>query len=259
MKKHTTLSPSSYLDDLNGAVRENPVAAGAIGLGILWMFFGGKRFPALAASAAGMAGGAVTAGARGLRDGAVATSSVVSETAGRVYSEIEGAAKKAGEAFQTDTKDDAQQSGQSGYYDMASEQSGHWSRLGTSVREHASAAFERQPLLLGAIGLAAGAAIAATFKPTEKEQSLMGESAGSFKARAAGLVDDAVDLAKSRTSSALKVMAEEATAQGFTATNVKDRLMATADKLKSAAKATSVGNEGARNENFKKSSSSQPL
>lgn len=252
MKKHTTLSPSSYLDDLNGAVRENPVAAGAIGLGILWMFFGNRRFPAFAASAAGTAGGALTAGARGLRDGAVATSSVISETAGRVYSEIEGTATKMGEAFHADTKAGAPHSGHPGYYDMASHQSGHWSRLGTSVREQARTAFEHQPLLLGAIGLAAGAAIAATFKPTEKEQSLMGESADSFKARATGLVDDAVDFAKSRTSSALKVMAEEATAQGFTATNVKDQFKATAEKLKSAAKTASAGNEDARNENLQK-------
>ncbi len=43
-----TVRETSFIDELNMAIRDNPVAAGLIGAGALWMFFGGAKIPALA-------------------------------------------------------------------------------------------------------------------------------------------------------------------------------------------------------------------
>ena len=45
----TRATGRGFVDHLEDAVRENPVAAGLVGLGIAWMFLGGK-VPGAAAS-----------------------------------------------------------------------------------------------------------------------------------------------------------------------------------------------------------------
>jgi hypothetical protein len=244
---------SQFLDDLNGAMRDNPVAAGLIGMGVLWMFLGGNRIAAIggtvpraARSTTHALGAAAGAGARAVHHGASAASSTLSATAGQVRSGAARAADAVGDAVQWGQE---AVRGSSDYYAEASAASPSegWSaeRVTSSAQGYArnaqqrlSSAFDRQPLLLGAVGLAIGAGIAAAFRPTETERALMGQAGAELKDKAQAVAKDAVELAKTRTSKALEAMAQEAEAQGLTAAAAKDDLRSRAEAVKNVAKAS---------------------
>jgi hypothetical protein len=99
------------------------------------------------------------------------------------------------------------------------------------------ATFERQPLLLGAIGLAIGAGMAAAVPTTETEQEFAGETAATVTAQvkefASGQVDKVTETAQ-RTLDAVK---QEAAAQGLTADAAKEAAAAIGDKVKKVAQA----------------------
>jgi hypothetical protein len=238
MHRHPAQKHSSYLDGLNAAVRDNPVAAGCIGLGLVWMVLGGKRIRGMAGATAGAAGGAVSAGAHAVRDGVAAAGSAASDVAGRVYSGAREAADAASKAFGSDETQSHHASRHRDYYEAVSQPpTQSWSQRSASLQQGVNGAFERHPLLIGALGLAAGAAIAASFKPTETEQSLMGDALASMKSQAANAADEGL----SRMEDAVQVMADEASAQGLTPSAMKDKFSAAAEKVKTVAKNTVAG------------------
>jgi hypothetical protein len=72
--------------------------------------------------------------------------------------------------------------------------------------------FERQPLMLGAFGLAVGAAIAASLPLSDVENDLMGDTADVVKGKAGRLFEDTKGRAADLASKGLK----EAELQGLT-------------------------------------------
>ena len=84
-------SSTRFVDDLNTAIRENPVAASLIGMGALWMFFGGAKIPAFAPKVAKAAAGAIGSAAQASGNAASGISaagnqaaSAIRQTASRV-------------------------------------------------------------------------------------------------------------------------------------------------------------------------------
>jgi ElaB/YqjD/DUF883 family membrane-anchored ribosome-binding protein len=67
---------------------------------------------------------------------------------------------------------------------------------GYMAQRRVSDVFEQQPLLMGAVGLALGAAIGALLPSTEAEDRLMGETRDEVAARAAELAGDAYEKAR---------------------------------------------------------------
>ena len=94
-----------------------------------------------------------------------------------------------------------------------------------------SESLEKQPLLLGAIGLAVGAGIASTFATTAVESELMGEQGSVARQKLQGLSDDVTDRAK-QIASALK---EEAKRQGLTPDAAKNVAAGIGEKVKTIA------------------------
>jgi hypothetical protein len=209
-----------FLDNLNDAVRDNPVAAGLIGLGLAWMVLGKStsvmRKTSAAASAAAdtveatteaVADGVapvVTGAADHLRKAA----SGLGET---VAGGVQNAASRIRRAVTPGTEDGGPPPLARGFVDLV----------------------ERQPLALGAVGLAVGAAIASAFPSTEAEGRVIGPAGGKFR----DTVADAGDILADRVGSAVGAAADEAEKQGLTPSALKETMAEGATKLRAAADA----------------------
>src|SRR5689334_2452587 len=94
---------ASMMDRVNDAVRDNPVAAGLIGVGLFMTFFGTARIPSLAAklpggikSAAGAVADTVASGSRSASDGISAAGATVANTATRLAGQASAATEGLG-------------------------------------------------------------------------------------------------------------------------------------------------------------------
>jgi hypothetical protein len=229
----------AYLDDLNGAIQQKPLAAALIGLGLIGMFVSRRGLvrmttplPGLAKSAAAGVGGAAGSGIDQLRSGASAAMDAaesvkegVGERAKRLAAALTPASQSEDSAPNSPNEQGSPSSFQSIDVGFA------------AVRQKVGDACEQQPLLIGLAGLAVGAVVAAAFKPTTLEQDVLGESAASLREQAGAAVAEA----KSRAARAAQAMQDEARARGLTASDAQAELKATAQKATQAAKATFSG------------------
>ncbi len=183
----------SFFDSLVSAARENPLAASLIGGGALWLLIGSERLKSAADAAKSAASPVVDAAARHvraaasglepaaapptapdldqagamhlgetLRDAGSAASDALSGAAGKVTDRLTESAASLRESFGnlTHPLPEAFENAQSSLGDL----------------------LERQPLLLGAVGLAVGAAVAGAFQTSELENTWLGEISDDVKA-----------------------------------------------------------------------------
>jgi hypothetical protein len=239
---------SGFAGDLNAAIRENPVAAGLVGMGVLWMFFGsprlsgvGSALPGAAMSATravgaaaeamgGMVGEAIAGTASrvsetsrqvggAISSGAEAAATMVRDTASAGYDVLKSKGEAAGETM-TRTATDTQRS---------SLEYGREIRL--SVQQNLTRTLERQPLLLGAIGLAIGVGIASAFPSTKIEQDMMGEAGAAVKDK----IQDIATETSERAQDVFDEVKKAAAAHGLTPDSAKENLKGVAEKVKTAA------------------------
>jgi hypothetical protein len=78
------------------------------------------------------------------------------------------------------------------------------------VQNDLGALFERQPLVIGAVGLAIGAGIAAAFPTTEVESRLAGETSDQVKSRTRRFASEQVESGRTLAAQALKEVEREA-------------------------------------------------
>jgi len=231
---------SDFVASLQNAVRENPISAALIGMGVLWLFMGGsntslaggegrKSIFGTTAEGAGHATGAVREAGRqvGNAAGAVAetASNLVrqgSAAAGEAASNAVGqAADLVTTAYNSTTDVASQAAGQvsaavQGLHGTGSE----W---GNTVQKNIADMFERQPLLLGAIGVAIGAGIAASLPTTEAENELMGGVSDALRET----VTDKIGEVKEMADAAVK----EAKVQGLTPDAASEAIRGVAAKV----------------------------
>src|SRR3954464_13297584 len=183
---------ASFFDSLRSAVRDNPVAAALIGGGAAWLLVGNAGVKAAASSAAAAASPVVDAGARNLRS---ATSGLKQTVAPPTAPEMDheaspGIGENLREARQAasgaisgaaETIRDRFDEG-IGY---ARENLGKLNPGNESFTKAQSALaemFERQPLAIGAIGLAIGAVLAGSFRTSDLESDWIGDLSDDVKA-----------------------------------------------------------------------------
>ena len=234
----------SFISALQDAARENPVSAALIGMGVLWLFMGGSNTSLFG----GGGRKSIFHKAASYPEHAVgdvgSTSRQVAENTADAASQIGGAVRQASTAVGDVASRTGAQAADvlsSAYKtatDIASESTGvvanatstaaravqeKGAALGTVVQQNLSDLFNRQPLLLGALGVAVGAGIAASIRTTAAEERAFGEAS------------DSVREAVAEKTEALKEMAaaavNEAKAQGLTPKAAAEALRMVGDKV----------------------------
>jgi hypothetical protein len=238
----SNINSNDFVAGLQDAVRQNPVSAALVGMGVLWMFTGGAKItaaaallsPAARAAATGVGAGSQMAAdavgvasdsvrslgsrvADSVRDTVSGASASVNETASQAYDAVKGAAisttkTAAGEAASTRS-------------------------IANSLQGNLKDTFERQPLLLGAIGLALGAGMAATLPRTDMESEFAGDAADRATKQLKDFASEQVDRVTETAKRTVEAVKEEAAAQGLTPQAAKDGAAAVVDKLKKVAQA----------------------
>lgn len=244
---------SQFVSGLKDAVRDNPIAAGLIGLGAVWFFVGGSRMAALGgvmAGATGSAGGAVGSGissvTRAVGDQVATASEAAVDAARSLKDGIVAGAQGSNTAVRATAKpgDNAVADAGSGTFssehgaaDLA-KLTAHGTELFGSVQKSLTKTLERQPLVLGGIGLAIGAGIASAFALTQTESELIGNAGAKVRGSVESLAAETAETARNVAGDAFKAMKEEAKQQGFTASDLQNNLQDVGERLKSVAGAT---------------------
>jgi len=224
------------VDRLNAAIRDNPLAAGLIGAGLAWMLMGGakgfgvmagaaKDAVGMAGSAAATAGGAV---AGGVTKAALATAAGLKSAA----TDVTGSgASLVPDIPDTDKAIEASAEAGATVGNRINSAAAAGREYGAAIQSRLSESLEKQPLLLGAIGLAIGAGIASTFATTAVESELMGEQGSAARQKLQGLAGDVTDRAK-QIASDLK---DEAGRQGLTPDAAKSAAAGIGEKVRAVA------------------------
>jgi hypothetical protein len=210
---------SDFIQDLGDAVRKNPLSAALIGMGVLWLFTGGRPVESAGDAVRKMgldripdaAGNAFDAARSTVRSGTDAIGEHVASAKDAVGDGAAGAFDNAARGRD--------------YADTASEyvtsMPGTGTEIFNTVRSNLSDVFRAQPLALGAIGIAIGAGIAAALPATELETDYLGETSDTVKAKAAEFAAEQTDRVTTVAENVVEAVTEEARKQGLTLEGAK--------------------------------------
>jgi hypothetical protein len=186
---------SGFFDSLVSAVRENPLAACLIGGGALWLLLGDEKLKSAANSATAAASSAADAGARNLRE---AASRFQTTAAPPTAPELDDEGSfRAGETSReagtaaSDAMSGAADKIRDRFDEGVAYARENFSKLGNPLpgkeafakaQSSLAGVLDRQPLVLGAVGLAIGAAVAGAFRTSDLENEWVGELSDDMKA-----------------------------------------------------------------------------
>lgn len=228
---------TGLVDTLNEAIRENPLAAGLIGAGVCWMLFSKVKPPALGGiasalkTAAESVGAAASAGGQSVASAAGRAGAQVAETAGQVKDAVRDELKALKPTEVPSIVAEAGETVKAGLRSSARE----GKRYGAGLQRTLGENLERQPLLLGAIGLAIGAGIASAFASTRIEGELMGEQGSAAREKLQALAEETKQFAATRAQDVLGAVKDEAQAQGLTPDAAQDAFREVSRKAKGVA------------------------
>jgi hypothetical protein len=184
---------TNFLDSLRESVRENPLAAALIGGGAAWLLMGNDRLKRAASSASTATAPLAHMGAHNLRSAEPkfehspptapemenGSSQRFSKTLREAASATSDAASGAADAIK-----DRVSEGVTYARESLGDLGGALPRKETLAQAQSSFSdlLERQPLVLGAIGLAIGAVVAGAFSTSDVENEWVGELSDSIKA-----------------------------------------------------------------------------
>jgi ElaB/YqjD/DUF883 family membrane-anchored ribosome-binding protein len=208
---------SQFSSNLSDTVKHNPIPVALIGVGIAWLAMGGSRPPYAAASSwktdghsrskIGDAASSVTAKAgqvmQGVRDR-------VGEASGRLGDMAHSAQERVGEAGAR-------------LGDMAHSARHQMGEAADRIRYQTVRAKDtynylrtEQPLILGVLGFALGAALGAGIPPTRQEDELMGEMRDEYVQRAKEVGEEYLEQGKQMATAAGEAVKEQAEKAGLT-------------------------------------------
>ena len=183
---------TGFLDNLREAVRENPLAAALIGGGALWLLMGNERLKGVATSAKEATAPLADIRAENLRS----TSPKFTNSPPTAPEMNNGSSRHVGETLREakSVASDAVSSAPDAIKDRFDEgvtyARENFSKIGgalprketlAQIQSSFSDLLERQPLVLGAIGLALGAVVAGAFSTSGLKNEWVGELSDSAK------------------------------------------------------------------------------
>jgi len=236
---------ATALNNLKGQIRDNPLPMALVGTGLAWLMMGGNRPAGNDSSATGSDIGSPgraprprsTPGSqsnwsdRGDPDNAAGTGvldSVKSATAGAADAAVQ--AMDAARATVSDATDDIR--------DKAGEYTAAAGDLAQQARQSVHDVFQREPLVMAALGLAVGTAIGAMLPSTAIEDEQFGRYRDKLGEAAEDLMDKSVESAKEVAAGAYQTVKEEADRQGLKSTSDSSVVDQVAKVVKSTAERT---------------------
>jgi hypothetical protein len=206
---------SDFVRDLGDAARRNPVSAALIGMGVLWLFTGGRTAERVGDLVKGAGFDRIPDAAGNALDAARSTLKSGAETVGnRVSSATESL--RGGGAASLDRVARAGSEYADAAYGYAQNFPDAGGTLFNTARDNLSELFRAQPLALGAIGLAIGAGIAAALPATDVEAEYLGEASDNLKEQAADFATEQVNRAATVAGDVVTAVSDEARKQGLT-------------------------------------------
>jgi hypothetical protein len=246
----TSSNSGDFVSGLQDAIRQNPVSAALVGVGLLWMFTGGSKITAAAAllgpAARSAAAGALT-GVQQSADAATAVGAGMRSLGGRVADSVQdavsGTVAAVGDAASRtyDSVKAATSDSNSQPQTANPPQARSYEGFGGALHENLKSTLERQPLLLGAIGLAIGAGMAAAFPTTQTETEFAGKTADGVIAQAKDVASATVDKVTAAAGRTFEAVKDEAAVQGLSLQGAKEGAAAIGGKVKSVAQAAARG------------------
>jgi hypothetical protein len=186
-------SQGSFVDGLAAAARENPLAAALIGGGALWLLIGSDKLKSAAGSVASAAAPLGDLGAQAQRSAASSwndTYGAIGNRASRMQEEAARGLDNARTAA-SDTMSGVAETVSERFDDGVAGAREMFDRLGRALPSkealrHAQSSLsdllERQPLVLGAVGLAIGATVAGAIAKSSLEDEWIGGLSDDLKA-----------------------------------------------------------------------------
>jgi hypothetical protein len=187
---------TEFVNTIGSAVRDNPLPAALIGMGLVWLFTGGRS--SLRSGFGATVDGLSTVTAK-VTDGAESAGSAIGDSAA---SAVEGV--RAGLSV-------------------------------TTAQSTLGGLLQRQPLLLGAIGLAIGAGVGATLPTSQVETDYLGDASAKLQAKARAIANEQTQQATNVAAGVKTAITEEARVQGLTPDGLKERANEVEEKMKNLA------------------------
>lgn len=228
---------SDFIRDLGDAARKNPLSAALIGMGVLWLFTGGRPVE--------RAGDYVRrTGFDRVADGAGNAAGSTFRSGADFIGEQVTSAKDALRDGGADALDNATRFGRH-YADAASDYArsipGTGAEMFNTARSNLTELFRGQPLALGAIGLAIGAGIAAALPSSGVETGYLGETSDTVKAKATEFASEQTNRATTVAEGVMGAIAEEARKEGLTLEGAKSTVGVISAKVSRVVDATGKG------------------
>jgi hypothetical protein len=190
-------SQGSFIDGLAAAARENPLAAALIGGGALWLLIGSDKLKNAAGSVTSAAAPLADLGARAQRSAASnwddtygsmrnRASNMQDEASRGIDETVRNARTAASDAMSgaAETMSERFDEGMAGAREMFDRVGRALPRKETLRQAQSSLSdlLERQPLVLGAVGLAIGATVAGALARSSREDEWVGDLSDGLKA-----------------------------------------------------------------------------
>jgi hypothetical protein len=221
---------SDFVHDLSDAARRNPISAALIGMGVVWLFTGGRTAERVGDLVRNAGFDRIPEAAGNALDAARSTLRSGSESVGKGVSSATETLRDAGAAgLDRVTRTSSEVADKAyGYAQNIPDAGG---ALFSTARENLSELFRAQPLALGAVGLAIGAGIAAALPATDLEAEYFGEASDNFKEQAADFASEQVSRAATVAEDVVTAVSDEARNQGLTVDAAKSAIADIPGKL----------------------------
>jgi hypothetical protein len=189
----STSPGSDIMRNLTEAARAHPVSTALIGMGVLWLFTGARGIDTILMPA------------RGGRDDDAASTARAGEAPGGTAKDMHETSVGLGSAGSDHPDEIPQMPGS----------------LFDDIRANVAELFQAQPLALGAVGLAIGAAVGASLPVSETEGAYVGESSQFVKNKAGEIIGEQAERTANIGRRVINAVSDEARQQGLTPTDLK--------------------------------------